>query len=813
MTETHCPSKAHCGRHSEVFGFVLLVLAIIVLVARTQITEALPGHWSNVSRQVDIGFAEVTTTVIFGGVILAAGVLYLFVLALSKGVLWRPTGLVVPLGLFIAAGVVSTAAASNTHNALVGSLTFISFIVLAILLVQWLGRRACQRLLLAAIAAAGVGQAFRCYEQYRYEVPLTQQMFEQDADQLLRNHGFEPGTYQARQFAARITSGDINGYFASSNTAAALFVLSITATLALLAHSRAIGGRRWGDLIVMALAALAQWAALLVTASKGGIATGVVLVVLIVVLWLGRSWLGRHWRLALMTAAVTVVVVGSVVVAYGLKNDRLPSASLWVRWQYWRAGAAMTADHPLTGVGVENFGQYYPRYMDPAAPEVVKDPHCLPVALASEWGFFALAGLIWALVAVALRLARPGAVAVAEDKAGAGETTAGQDAGGASSSDQLKAWQVVAAVIVLAVVLIRFSLSDVSQLTALERSSIVLTSFVVPAMVWLVAFGLLFHVGRCKAAGSDAILLTRRSDGTLIVLGAGLIAFLSHSLIDYAMFEGGVGSVFFALLALALAIKNGQAQGLSQPNRSYLFWIAACLGLVAAAGVWVGIVVPIGRAQHVLTRARNLAGQSHGGMARYNGEALLSRAASLAKHAGRINTLDPAPARFQAECLLALSQMQKAPPNSAPWLGAVAALQETIKRDPARHQAHRQLAEIFADAALRRPEKAQYKRQAIHHSHEALSRYATSSELLVKHAVLLLRFGPALQLAGYRDEARNCLEQALAYEEAFLEQQAQMFAPDQRLPRRLDEHLESVARDELRKLRQDESPPSVPAEP
>ena len=803
MIDQRSPINPQSDRLRGVLGVGLLILALILLVARTQITEALPGHWSGASRLVDIGFAEVTTTVIFAAAILSGAVLYLLALARSRRPIWRPTGLVLPLVLCLVAAVLAVSAASNKNTAIIGALTFISLIVLAILLVQWLDRPAYQRLLLAAIAAAGVTQAYRCYEQYSSEIPFTRQMFEEDPNELLRNQGFEPGSYQAQQFAARITSGDINGYFASSNTAAAFFILSLAATLALLAQSQSLaaGSRRWIDLVLISLAALAQLAGLLLTASKGGIAAGLVMLLLIPLLWFARHLLVRHWRLALVVAGLAAVAIASLIVVYGLGHDRLPSASLWVRWQYWRAAAAMIADHPLTGVGPENFGQYYPRYMNPAAPEVVKDPHCFPLALWSQWGILAMFALVWAVVAVAIRLARPVAACLATEPNlnRTPETNLHQQQIDSKSPDPLTAWQLIAVVIVLAVTLIRFAVSDLSQLSPLEKTSILLTSYVMPAFCWVVAFALLFYAGRPKTVLLTTTPQHRGPDPTLIVLAAGLLGFLLHSLIDYAIFQPGVGGIFFALLGLALAIKNQHLVPQPKPRRHYPFWIAALLGLAVTVAVWARIVVPVARAQHLTTKAQALADQTRDPLAAPYAEGLLRQAASLADQAGRVNSLDPDPAQFQAELLLNLSQEQT-PNNTQTFLEALGALQLAVTRNPASHLPYRQLAETYAGAARRCPDNAEYQKQSIHYSHEALRRYPVSSELLVKHALLLLDFGPDLGLDDYRVPARESLEKALEYEQAFRRQQAQMFTPSQRLPRRLDPQLESQARSELKDL-------------
>lgn len=68
------------------------------------------------------------------------------------------------------------------------------------------------------------------------------------------------------------------------------------------------------------------------------------------------------------------------------------------RMDLWRAGVHMFADHPLTGVGIANFGwayasQYY-RYGDPSQFGQRWVPHNILVQASSEMGLLGLAGVV-----------------------------------------------------------------------------------------------------------------------------------------------------------------------------------------------------------------------------------------------------------------------------------------------------------------------------------------------------------------------------------------------------------------------------------
>ena len=78
--------------------------------------------------------------------------------------------------------------------------------------------------------------AYRCWEQHHYEIPALLEAHAQNPTAALLTEGIEPNTYAASQFFERLQSRDVGGYFAISNSAAAFFILSITATGALIAQ-------------------------------------------------------------------------------------------------------------------------------------------------------------------------------------------------------------------------------------------------------------------------------------------------------------------------------------------------------------------------------------------------------------------------------------------------------------------------------------------------------------------------------------------------------------------------------------------------
>ncbi|HET7903427.1 MAG TPA: O-antigen ligase family protein, partial [Candidatus Eisenbacteria bacterium] len=116
----------------------------------------------------------------------------------------------------------------------------------------------------------------------------------------------------------------------------------------------------------------------------------------------------------------------------------------------WEAGARMTAEHPIAGVGTDAFGAHFPRYRTPAFWEVewggapVK-AHSEFVQIAATQGAIGLAAALAAVLFAAgalLRLARRRT----EDEGGAGAAEAGLSAARtAAAGALLAAWAVSSA--------------------------------------------------------------------------------------------------------------------------------------------------------------------------------------------------------------------------------------------------------------------------------------------------------------------------------------------------------------------------------
>ncbi len=145
--------------------------------------------------------------------------------------------------------------------------------------------------------------------------------------------------------------------------------------------------------------------AILLSFSKGGLFLGLPAAALFI-LWRWLRFKGRRawpWLLLLLgIGAVTIVAVGQVPRLAG-RMDLAGDTGVF-RVNLWRSSLNMIADHPLFGVGLDNFlYAYRGRYIFDAAWQEpnLSHPHNLVLDFATRLGIFGLlAGcwLLWALV-------------------------------------------------------------------------------------------------------------------------------------------------------------------------------------------------------------------------------------------------------------------------------------------------------------------------------------------------------------------------------------------------------------------------------
>ena len=748
---------------------ILLGACAIIVAGRCQINESLPLMWkvSGPILDIQLGAAETPALLVFAGLIVTLTAIYVIANLARKTFRWRATGLLVPLSLLVFAGIMSAAHASNKHTAAIAAMNLCAAMLMAVLLVQLLREPEQKRFLLSVIIATGFTMAYRCWEQYQYDSDASVAQFEANSETMMRAQGIEPGTYAAAQFAERVASRDIGGYFIISNTTASFFILAIMGAGAVyLNNLRRLYAERSWLLLLGGGCVLAIVAGMLITESKGGILAGLAAGGFAVVFYLLRNFLSRHYKSIIIVSLILIILTAGVIAWYGTTHNRLPSNSMWVRWQYWQAAGEMIKDNPLWGVGPENFGIHYMHYLDPAAPEVVKDPHSVPVAILSQWGILGLAALSWAAIAGAFRAARPQPDAVATEQ------------------KKSRRYLIPALITLVGIVSIRLAASDLSGTGEAERLSVYLIMFIMPALVWLAGFVVAWRC--CEKPLDNSPIVT-------IMIGAGMLGFMLHNSIDMAFFQPGLCTCFFAMAALLFSLRTRKTD--------YSFEIRPGLkitGIIVVAIITTWFWRSAGMnifSYHTLRAAEKCAvaageidrdyRQGKFGSLPESSFKMRERAVLLGTDAWAISSLDPGPAYFNARLcyIIWFGAPQR---HGAYFAQAAKWFERAIERDPLNYRYYDSLAQMYEQAADIKKDDLTLIEKSIEVEKKALAIYPGNSEMLVLYGRKLLK-------GGRTEEAQAAFDKALAIENNFLAMQREMWPEREKLYPRLTPELRRTA--------------------
>jgi O-antigen ligase len=632
----------------------------------------------------------------------------------------RFVGSAIPLALLGVWAVVSVAWAGDQFAAVVGASHWLSAAVLLWAAAQVVRDWAHVRLVGAVcvgllLVQAGQGLYYRFVEHTDLVASWNK-----EREQILRQRGWEPGSFIAQQFEKRVLSGEVMGFTSSSNSYGAVLVLLTMAAAGVAVQRVTDGdGLKWAA-VPTGTALLAALVVVTLVGSRTAVATTGLGALLLASLALSRPWLARHARLAYAAAVCLVLFAGIAVIGHGLYHGTLFHSSLTFRWRYWVAAARVFAAHPLLGVGWENFGPYYLAARLPAAAEEIKDPHNFLVRFATELGVVGLALCVawllwvgWDLTQRAgLAINDPGESEISDLKSQVSDETAPRP-----SPLPLLAWAGGLGMFVN--VLASIDWSQEGSYNAIE----------VMRRLGLLC---LFLVGAALAAIRSAERLEaddRPAPWAVYGLLVGIALFLLHNLVDFSLFEPGPMVLFLFLVGCAAGARAGEPLAPRRLGRGSM-WAA----LLIVAGVWLAGAVLAGRV--VAGEEAAAAGDDAlRGMAPRDAAQHFERAADLvpfnadyAFRAGRARLFDPDPRQFTA---------------------AVALFDQAIARDPSRPQywLHRAYARLRAPNPDSGAVRADYQ--------QALRLDPNNVDMRIEYADVLRRFNdPAGAAREYREALR-----------------------------------------------------------
>jgi hypothetical protein len=293
------------------------------------------------------------------------------------------------------------------------------------------------------------------------------------------------------------------------------------------------------------------------------------------------NWLRAYKKTILIVCLLLCLLLGIagglLMARYGLSHGRLPGGnSMLVRWQYWHASAKMYNDHLLTGVGPGNFAHFYPHYKPAAASESVSDPHNFLLSILTQYGPIGLVGFLTMIFTpLFMLLSCRSANHISELY---------------SPELNFKKAAIVFAIIASASLLfirpIIFPLPPTA--TAQERQAGIVILYIMPVIIFIAGFSL--------TATGEAIKISH-SRITTAALFCGILGVVCHNLIDFAIFEPGVFTVFWAIIACLIAIysqTNPRPQIVLQPT-SFVKKLTVIGGLILICVYLNYVVVPVSK--------------------------------------------------------------------------------------------------------------------------------------------------------------------------------------------------------------------------
>ncbi|MEN6306275.1 MAG: O-antigen ligase family protein [Anaerohalosphaeraceae bacterium] len=654
----------------------------------------------------------------------------------------RLSGRLLPLsvGVFLVGGVAACFAASDKRAAITELFTLSVPMLMAIAAVGWLDSQ--RRLDVAAwvILAMGCAAVYVSVDQYTAGNSQVEQDYAVNPQRHLAILGIEPNSLEQFHYEHRLHSKDVRGFLLTSNSTGTFLLAGLFISLGMIVDT--LRGRKDDSgfaarLVVQILVLTALAAGLLIGKSRGAVGATMLSAILFTALLVCRRWVWAYRKPILIAGLLMTAAVGIAVIVYGIQHGRLPGPNaLYVRWQYWVGAAAMLRDHILTGVGGGNFAIYYPHYKIPAAPETVKDPHQILLSLACQFGPLGLAAFLLAVGAAVRRGCR-----YAFDSQ---ERAVGSVPG---RPDQWMPFGVLAGVMIL-LLLVRPFVSEggIGGENAVVQQSVFVLMYAIPAAVFLCAFGLSWATAKEPAS-------TMSRDGLMLGLLCAIVGILIHNLIDFAIFEPGVWTAFWLMLALIMALSRGSKQtaaeaGVPIPPRRVVRFIGVLVaGMVVYHYVWIpvraGAVFQQGlrnfetAEQHFLTSAR-------------------------------MDPLDPDPWIFAGQWRLSRAEMSRVSNKEHPQ-GAISHFQQACHRDSANFRCYELLGRAYyALSGVDVEHSRELRESSFQASLEAQRRYPGSDRIAYD-------LGLMAEQMGNIQQACEQFSRAIEIEDQYRAQFAQMY--------------------------------------
>jgi hypothetical protein len=636
---------------------ILLVAVLCVAVLRLSFIETPQNTMQN---------AVLWTTPRGISLLLSAAILIPVMLGLLLQVLqgrWRTHLVVIGWILFaLAAGVSTYFAASDKRTAMTAGFTLIVPMLAAMVLWGWLDSNRRIDVVLWVILSMGCAAVYTSADQYLDSNQKIVEDYQRNPQRHLQMLGIEPNSFAQFQYEHRLHSKDIRGFLTTSNSTGTFLLTGVFIAAGLLIdtfrHRKNDPGFA-ARLVVLMLALLILSAGVFLGKSRGAMAAGALSAILFIVLICrGRQFWRYRWLIGPILL-LAFLAVWAAVIAYGTKHGKLPGPNaMYVRWQYWTGAAKMAAEHPL-GVGGGNFGTFYPQYKIPAAPETVSDPHNVILSILCQFGLLGLLGFLLTVftpVWRGLKNTFENPLAKIPPDKPAKAITFG-----------------VLAAVTATLLMIRPVVSEGGVLgeNTIVRQSVFMVMYLLPAFFFVCPFGLLWATA--KESPSD---FSRH--GLAVGLICAVIAILIHNLIDFALFEPGVWTIFWILIALIMSIHSAPQSSAPAPKPLWIFY-PLLLFVAGSTTLYLYVWVPVRAGTQFQTGLKNY-----------------GNSPECFQQAAQIDPFDPEPLIYEAQFYL--NRFNSSQIKEEKYLTLAEAFsQQARRRSPHNYIYSEVLSEIYID--------------------------------------------------------------------------------------------------------------------
>jgi len=759
--------------------YVLLVFYLCAIVLRTIFTEGPTVQASTFSMNMSDSLYSMYIS--FG--LFLSFVLWFVWNLCSRRFSYRFTGIEIGLFIFFIASIISGLFAADKRLVINNVFLILTPVLCAVVLVQILDSPVKIKLVLAVIAALGVLSAYQCAEQLLVENKMTIEQYEQNPQSMLDAFGIEPDTLQHFLFEHRLYTPNVKAYFTTRNSAGSFLLMSLFAAIALFLGR--IKNKKSGSLnpkIIFAHRAIIAviFFALFLTKSKGALIGLIFALLTLSVLFLFRKLPDVYKKISLVLCLLLCFVLGGILIRYGLTHERLPGGnSMLVRWQYWQASAKMYADYPLTGVGPGNFSNYYSHYKPAAALESVTDPHNFPLSILTQYGPLGLIGFL-AMIFVPLLKA-----AFAKQPE--------------LSDDTRKKWRPleqpfrIKPIFIILCIWLAFLLARLNLFAALGIGDnavviyILIRYYAPPVAVFIVS---LLFLKKLLQPNEQANPDKKNYEFFPDLILAALLGVLLHGMTDYAIFEPGVFTAFWFLIACLIANNY-----LTKPKRQFCFVPKSSVKLISSIAALI-ICIALFKIALIPVAATT-------------GKIIISEEAiSLGRLDTAHNMLDSASEDDKLSSLapsmnarLYLQQSQLSPDNNRELLEqARDCLIVSIERNYASFKDFERLSQVYQNLSeiSSGQEKNDWLQKALDTAMEAKNRYPGSERLHFNLAQIAEKLGKT-------DMAIEHYQNTIDIENQYREQFRIMFPKEERIISRLGKEKYQLAAERLAALSNDSS--------